>query len=168
MNDALNLAKKFSSRFCCDSVMYGAPGRVNLIGEHTDYNDGFVLPAAIGFSCWVAVAPRTDRKIALYSENFDEAMEADLDNAEIQSTGKWPDYPLGVAWALKRAGYRLRGDKVYIRGEVPLGAGRSSSAALEVSTGYALMDLAHDPMDLTRVALLCQTAEPVYAGARDR
>jgi len=69
--------------------------------------------------------PRSDRKIALYSENFDEAMEADLDNAEIHSTGKWPDYPLGVAWALKRAGYRLSGANVYIRGRSPLGAGLS-------------------------------------------
>jgi len=166
MNDALNLAKKFSSRFGGDSVVYRAPGRVNLIGEHTDYNDGFVLPAAIGFSCWVAVAPRSDRKIALYSENFDEAIEADLDNAEIHSTGKWPDYPLGVAWALNRAGYRLSGANVYIRGEVPLGAGLSSSAALEVSTGYALLDLAHDPIELTRLALLCQRAENEFVGAR--
>ena len=91
MNDALNLAKKFSSRFGGDPVVYRAPGRVNLIGEHTDYNDGFVLPAAIGFSCWVAVAPRSDRKIALYSENFDEAMEAAREALKRGNSAYFPD-----------------------------------------------------------------------------
>ena len=166
MNDARDLPRKFSFRFGGDAAVYRAPGRVNLIGEHTDYNDGFVLPVAIGFSCWIALAPRKDRKIALYSENFDESIEADLDNAKIHSTGKWPDYPLGVAWALERAGYRLGGVNVYIRGEVPLGAGLSSSAALEVSTGYSLLDLARYPIDLTKLALLCQQAENEFVGAR--
>ena len=166
MNNAFDLPKKFRARFSGEAVVYRAPGRVNLIGEHTDYNDGLVLPAAIGFSCWIAIAPRTDRKIALYSENFDEAIEADLDNAKIHSTGKWPDYPLGVAWSLEKAGYRLKGANIYIRGEVPLGAGLSSSAALEVSTGYALLDLANHPIELTKLALLCQQAENEFVGAR--
>src|SRR5258705_549288 len=166
MNDALNLAKKFSSRFGGDSMVYRAPGRVNLIGEHTDYNDGFVLPAAIGFSWWVASAGRKDRKLVLYSENFDESIEADLDSLRTRATEKWADYPLGVAWALEQAGFRLRGANLYIRGDVPLGAGLSSSAALEVSTGLALLDLDHYPIELTKLALLCQKAENEFVGAR--
>jgi galactokinase len=166
MSDASDLSAKFRSRFGGEPVTYRAPGRVNLIGEHTDYNDGFVLPVAIGFSCWVSVAPRNDRKIALYSENFDESIEADLDNVKIHATGKWPDYPLGVAWILEKAGYHLGGANIYIRGQVPLGAGLSSSAALEVSTGYALLDLAHRPIELTKLALLCQKAENEFVGAR--
>src|SRR5438132_12906691 len=130
MNDALNLAKKFSSRFGGDPVVYRAPGRVNLIGEHTDYNDGFVLPAAIGFSCWVAIAPREDRKLVVYSQNFDGTLEANLDGLSPRARRLWVDYPSGVAWALEQAGYRLRGANLYIFGNVPLGAGLSSSAAI--------------------------------------
>src|SRR3989475_6032028 len=108
MNDALNLGKKFSSSFGGDSVVYRAPGRVNLIGEHTDYNDGYVLPAAIGFSCWVAIGPRDDHKLVLYSENFAEARESDLNELGARGSGHWSDYPFGVAWALRDAGYQLR------------------------------------------------------------
>lgn len=163
---ARKLLAKFKSRFCSAANVYRAPGRVNLIGEHTDYNDGFVLPIAIGLSCWVAVAERSDRKLVLYSENFDESVEADLDNLKPHATGTWADYPVGVAWALEQAGYRLRGVNLYIVGEVPFGAGLSSSAAVEVSVGYALMDLARYPIESTKLALLCQRAENEFVGAR--
>ncbi len=165
MNDVRSLLTKFNSRFGGTASVYRAPGRVNLIGEHTDYNDGFVLPATIGFSCWVAIAGRNDRKINVYSENYDESVEADLDELKVHSTGKWADYPLGVAWALEKAGYRLQGANLYLLGEVPLGAGLSSSAAVEVSTAYALLDLAHHPFETTKVALLCQKAENEFVGA---
>ena len=147
-------------------ALYRAPGRVNLIGEHTDYNDGFVLPAAIGFSCWVAIAPRTDRKLVVYSDNLSETVEVNLDGLTPRATGKWADYPLGVAWALERGGYRLRGANVYIDGEIPLGAGLSSSAAVEVSTGYALLDASGYEIDRKQLALLCQRAENEFVGAR--
>src|SRR6202171_3222052 len=114
MNKAHELLTSFKARFGTGASVYRAPGRVNLIGEHTDYNDGFVLPAAIGFSCWVAIAPRDDRKLALYSENFEEFAEADLDNLKIHATRKWADYALGVAWALEQAGYHLGGANLYI------------------------------------------------------
>jgi galactokinase len=166
MNQVRELLAKFNSRFHSAAKVYRAPGRVNLIGEHTDYNEGFVLPAAIGFSCWVAVALRDDRKMALYSENFDEFVEADLDNLKVRATGKWADYPLGVALALEQAGYRLCGANLYILGEVPLGAGLSSSAALEVSSGFALMHLAHHSIALKELSLLCQRAENEFVGAR--
>src|SRR5437588_9802878 len=109
MNDAQTVLAKFSSRFGAAAGVYRAPGRVNLIGEHTDYNQGFVLPAAIGFSCWVAISPRADRKIALYSENFDEAADATIDTIAKSGAKSWSEYPLGVAWALRRAGYPLLG-----------------------------------------------------------
>ena len=166
MERAKELLKKFRSRFGGPATVFRAPGRVNLIGEHTDYNEGFVFPSAIGFYCWVAIAPRNDRRLALYSENFAEAVEANLDELRIPATGKWADYPLGVAWALEQAGYVLRGANIYILGEVPLGAGLSSSAAVEVSTALALMDVAQHTIATKKLALLCQKAENEFVGAR--
>jgi galactokinase len=166
MNKAHELLKSFKARFGTDASVYRAPGRVNLIGEHTDYNDGLVMPAAIGFACWVAIARRPDRKLILYSENFGEAYEADLDELGGRRSGHWADYPLGVAWALQDAGYRLQGANLYIAGDVPLGAGLSSSAAIEVSSGYSLLSLANHEVDRTRLARLCQRAENEFVGAR--
>jgi galactokinase len=165
MNKANELLTSFKSHFGARASVYRAPGRVNLIGEHTDYNEGFVLPAAIGFSCWVGIASRDDRKLVLYSENFKETREVELDELRARS-GHWSDYPLGVAWALREAGYRLRGADIYFAGDVPLGAGLSSSAAIEVSTGYALLSAAGHAIDRTKLALLCQRAENEFVGAR--
>jgi galactokinase len=166
MNKAHELLTSFKARFGTGASVYRAPGRVNLIGEHTDYNEGFVLPAAIGFSCWVGIAPRADRKLILYSENFGEAHETTWDALGARGSGHWSDYPLGVAWALQEAGYRLPGADIYIAGDVPLGAGLSSSAAIEVSTGYALLSASGHAIDRTKLALLCQRAENEYVGAR--
>src|ERR1700736_1178245 len=167
MDKARELLANFKSRFGTSrAAVYRAPGRVNLIGEHTDYNQGFVLPAAIGFSCWVAIAPRQDRQLVLYSENFGARHEANLDQLQPRATGNWPDYPLGVAWALQDAGYRLGGANLAMFGEVPIGAGLSSSAAVEVSTGYALLSVFYHQIDRTKLALLCQRAETEFVGAR--
>jgi|GraSoi_2013_80cm_1033760.scaffolds.fasta_scaffold03734_2 galactokinase len=166
MNKAHELLASFKSRFGTGASVCRAPGRVNLIGEHTDYNDGYVLPAAIGFSCWVGIAPRVDRQLILFSENYGEVHEAGLDELGVRGSGHWADYPLGVAWALQEAGYRLRGANIDIAGDVPLGAGLSSSAAIEVSTGYALLSAANHTIDRTKLALLCQRAENEYVGAR--
>ena len=166
MIDPRAVLAKFRARFDSAAAVYRAPGRVNLIGEHTDYNGGFVLPAAIGFSCWVAIAPRDDRKLVVYSENFDETHEVSLDALSPRTPKRWVDYPAGVAWALEQAGFRLRGANLYIVGEVPLGAGLSSSAAIDVATGYALLATSRYPIDRTRLALLCQRAENEFVGAR--
>jgi galactokinase len=166
MDQGHTLLAKFHAKFHSAAKVFRAPGRVNLIGEHTDYNDGFVFPAAIGFSCWVAIAPRDDRKLVLYSENFDESVESNLDDLGVRATGKWADYPVGAAWALQQAGYRLRGANLYIVGDVPLGAGLSSSAAVEVSTAFALLEAANQPIELKALALLCQRAENEFVGAR--
>src|ERR1700741_1115395 len=145
MDRGRELLNKFKARFGSSGSLVRAPGRVNLIGEHTDYTEGFGLPAAIDFSCWVVIGTRSDRKLELYSENFDEAVEATLDDLKTRATEKWANYPLGTAWSLKQAGYLLTGADIYIAGDVPLGAGLSSSAAVEVSTGYALMTAARIP-----------------------
>jgi galactokinase len=166
MDKAHELLDKFKSRFGTAASVYRAPGRVNLIGEHTDYNEGFVLPAAIGFSCWVAIAPRADRKLVIHSENFGASVEVDLDNLPAHGSGAWSDYPVGVAWAHVQAGHHPRGANLFITGEVPLGSGLSSSAAVEVSVGYAMQDIAKQAIDRTKLALLCQRAENEFVGAR--
>jgi galactokinase len=147
-------------------VVFRAPGRVNLIGEHTDYNGGFVLPACIGFSCWVAAAPREDRKLVVHSENFNETVEACTDANHLRPTRKWSDYPFGVAWVLQEAGHLLRGANLYVRGEIPLGAGLSSSAAIEVAVTCALLHCSGYEIDRTKVPIYSQRAENDFVGAR--
>ena len=139
---------------------------MNLIGEHTDYNDGFVLPAAIGFCCWVAAARRSDRKLVIHSENFNETVEASLDSLAPPSKKHWANYPLGVAWALEKSGKRVSGANLFIAGEVPLGAGLSSSAAVEVAVGFALLNQSGYDIERTELAKLCQRAENEFVGAR--
>jgi galactokinase len=158
--------EKFQARFGHEGKLFRAPGRVNLIGEHTDYNDGFVLPAAINFSCWVAVSPRNDRQLVVHSENFGEHVEVSLGKSESWPRKGWMAYPLGVAWILEKNGLLNSGCNLYIAGDVPLGSGLSSSAAIEVATGSALVQGLGNSVDLTRLALLCQTAENDYVGAR--
>lgn len=160
------LREKFRSFFRSDARIFRAPGRVNLIGEHTDYNEGFVMPMAIGLSCWGAIGERPDRKLVISSGNFDGFFEADLDALPSSLSRKWQDYPIGVALTLQRAGYRLAGANLYIHGDVPLGIGLSSSAAIEVCTGLALVELSGHEIDRTRLALLCQAAENEFIGSR--
>lgn len=145
---------------------FRAPGRVNLIGEHTDYNDGFVMPAAIDLSAFVTVTPREDRNLQIRSENFDEEIEFALDAPEPARRRHWSDYPVGVAVILERAGYRLRGARLRIRGEVPLGAGLSSSAAVTVATACALAANSNLTIARRELAQLCQKAENEFVGAR--
>src|SRR5271155_607402 len=159
MQNSLDLEGRFQACFGGAPKLYRAPGRVNLIGEHTDYNDGFVMPAAIDFSCWVAAASRNDGQLVIYSENLGRSVEASLKSDPLRPRHDWSDYVLGVAATLQQAGYRLQGANLYIWGEVPLGAGLSSSAAIEVAVAYALVDLLGEPIDRVRLASLCQRAE---------
>jgi galactokinase len=164
MQQAVELKQKFAEVYGGAPRVFRAPGRVNLIGEHTDYNDGFVMPAAIDFSTWAAIAPRADDRLALYSENFAEQVEFALSDA--QPRRHWSDYPHGVAVMVQRAGHQLRGANVLLRGEVPLGAGLSSSAAIEVATSYALLQIAGIEVDRRELAQLCQRAENEFVGTR--
>jgi galactokinase len=160
------LGEHFRRKFRATPRVYAAPGRVNLIGEHTDYNDGFVMPAAIGFSTQVAVAARDDRRLLIHSENYAEQVEFDLDNLPLARASHWSDYALGVVEMIAQSGVRLRGANVMISGNVPQGAGLSSSASIEVAVGYALLDLAGQAIDLTKLALLSQRAENEFVGAK--
>jgi len=157
------LERQFGSKA---SVVARAPGRVNLIGEHTDYNDGFVMPAALEFDTWVAAAERADRRVHLQSMNFKERVEFDLDNIHPGSTNHWSDYVRGVAGVLEQQGTKLRGTNLLIRGDVPLGAGLSSSASLEVATGLAMCAIAEVELDRRKLALLSQRAEHEYVGTK--
>ena len=145
---------------------YRAPGRVNLIGEHTDYNDGFVMPVAIDRHTSVSLEPRTDRRLIARSDAYDDAADIDLDAIGGGATGHWSDYVRGVAAVLERDGHRLGGADLQICSDVPIGAGLSSSAALEVAVGGALLDAAGIDLDRTALALACQRAEHEFAGTR--
>ena len=161
-----DLAARFQAEFDAPPRIFSAPGRVNLIGEHTDYNDGFVLPSAIGFYTHVAVSPRSDRRLALRSMEFGDGFEFDLDQMPFQRLGSWCDYVLGVAQSLDQAGSRCSGANLLVQGDVPIGAGLSSSAAIEVATAMALLSLSQEKIPITDVPRLCQKAENEFVGAR--
>src|SRR4051812_43248420 len=156
------LAAAFEQSFGRPGRVYRAPGRVNLIGEHTDYNDGFVMPIALDRATWVAGAPRQDRRIVARSASHGER-SVDLDGDVPRRTGEWSDYVFGVA-ALLDEQQGLTGADLLIQSDVPEGAGLSSSAALEVSTGFALLDLSGRTIDGTALARVSQHAEQVYVG----
>jgi galactokinase len=145
---------------------YRAPGRVNLIGEHTDYNGGFVMPVAIDLYTQVTITSRDDRKLIIHSESFSDDVEFDLDDPHPMASGHWSDYVRGVAVTLERAGFKLTGAELEIRSTVPIGAGLSSSAALEVAAGYGLLDNSGIQIDRIELAKLCQQAENEFVGMR--
>jgi len=140
-----------------------APGRVNLIGEHTDYNDGFVLPLAIDRAIWIALRPRDDRRVTVFSVDYDESGEFSLDQLTNEKSG-WIEYIKGTAWSLQEAGYQLSGFDGVLLGDVPLGAGLSSSAALEMATARAFAAASDLPWDAAKMAKLGQRAENQWIG----
>jgi galactokinase len=166
MTIADNLTTEFLRLWGGIPSLYRAPGRVNLIGEHTDYNDGFVMPAALEFSTMTAILPRSDRRLRIHSLALSETVEFDLDGSDPAPRRDWADYVLGVAIMLERAGHRLRGADLMLQSSVPMGAGMSSSAALEVSVGYALLTESCLPVNLVELAQCCQRAENEFVGMR--
>jgi galactokinase len=146
--------------------VWAAPGRVNLIGEHTDYNDGFVMPFALPHQAVAAVSRRDDGLLRLHSADMEGGVaELRLDALAPGTDTAWTAYPAGVVWALREAGHELTGADVHLSSTVPAGAGLSSSAALEVVTALALNDLHGLDLPRWRLARLCQRAENVYVGA---
>jgi len=164
--DARQFAQHFEKVFGDRPLIFRAPGRVNLIGEHTDYNDGFVMPAAVGFSAYAAIAARRDRKLAIRSDELPGDFEFDLDHLPQQRTGAWSDYVLGVASVLRQRGHALAGANLLVHGEVPIGAGLSSSAAIEVASALALLSLGQTQLPLPEIAKLCREAENSFVGAQ--
>jgi galactokinase len=147
-------------------AIFSAPGRVNLIGEHTDYNEGFVMPSAIGFRTRITTSPRLERKLRIQSQEFSQSFEFDLDNLPRQATGAWCDYVLGVAVGLQQTGHVLRAADLLVQSDLPIGAGLSSSAALEVASALALLSPNSTEFPLVEVAKLCRHAENTFIGAR--
>ena len=146
--------------------VFQAPGRVNLIGEHTDYNDGFVMPAAIDFHTWVAAAPRSDKSFVVHSTNFDETVTFALDDQTPSAKHHWSDYVRGVVLQLRNAGVTVGGTSLLLNGNVPLGSGLSSSASIEMAVAFALNSLFNGGIDRRQLATLCQRAENEFVGAR--
>jgi galactokinase len=160
-----DLSKTFVRLYGGKPDFVQAPGRVNLIGEHTDYNHGFVLPAAIQFHTTVAHATRNDEHLVVYSENYAEQVEFSLNQLPYAPHHHWSDYVVGVAHKLIEQKIVLPGANLLIRGNVPQGAGLSSSASLELALCLAFLELAHHTLDGTEMALLCQRAENEFVGA---
>jgi len=155
---------EFRQRFNASSpFLVRAPGRVNLIGEHTDYNDGFVLPMAIDRAVWIALRAREDRRVVLRSLDFDETAEFDFDSLA-KGKAHWIEYVKGTAWALQEAGYRLRGFEGVIAGDVPIGAGLSSSAAMEMASARAFAAVSDFAWEPVTMAKLGQRAENQWIG----
>jgi galactokinase len=161
-----DLFKTFVQLFGTRPHFVQAPGRVNLIGEHTDYNGGFVLPTAIQFHTTVGYASRKDKQLVVYSENYAEQVEFSLGQLPSAPGHHWSDYVLGVAHKLLERGIPLSGANLLIYGDVPQGAGLSSSASLEVAVCQAFLQLADRELDGNDMALLCQRAENEFVGAR--
>ncbi len=164
----MDLQRKVTREFerlfgAAPAVVARAPGRVNLIGEHTDYNDGFVLPMAIDRAVWIAARPRGDHRVAIHSLNFDEASEFALGELRNTQAG-WSEYLKGMAWALQESGYRLRGWEGVLVSDVPVGAGLSSSAALELATARIFAAISELPWNAAEIARIGQHAENEWVG----
>jgi galactokinase len=164
MIDVRPLVVAFQERYTTKPRIFRAPGRVNLIGEHTDYNDGFVLPMAIDRETVVAIAPRVDRILRVWSVNLEDSQELNLDKPGPGRRGSWMDYVEGIAAALADRGLTLSGADIALTSDVGIGSGLSSSAALEISLGTALIAVAGSTIDKLSLALAGQTAEHRHVG----
>jgi galactokinase len=155
---------EFQRRFGTQAtIVVRSPGRVNLIGEHTDYNDGFVLPMTIDRAAWIALRPRTDGKVVVHSLDFDQTAEFDLNHLQ-KENATWEEYIKGVAWALRESAYKLQGWDGVMAGDVPVGAGLSSSAALELATARAFAAVSDFVWNAPVMAKLGQKAENQWVG----
>jgi len=163
MHDVKVFREMHKKRFGAVPMIFAAPGRVNLIGEHTDYAEGFVMPAAINFATLAGISPRSDGKIAVYSENQGE--EKVFDGVQVKGTKEWTDYPMGTVAILAGEGHKIPGFSLSIWSDVPLSSGLSSSAALEVATAFAVLGLLGASYPGPVLARLCQRAENEFVGA---
>lgn len=160
-----DLTRLFASAFeGTPDLIVRSPGRINIIGEHTDYNNGFVLPAAISQAVYIAVRRRADEVIQLFAADYDESMSTTT--AALAPTGTWADYILGVADQLQKAGHALPGFDLVMTGNIPAGAGLSSSAAIECAVAFGLNELLSAGFDRLQLVKMAQAAEHAFAGVR--
>jgi galactokinase len=164
--DEVEALRVHRQRFGREGRAFGAPARVNLIGEHTDYTGGFVMPMAIDFTTVAIISPRDDGRAVFYSLNFDEEVSFKIAGLGRTPRGHWSDYPLGVVWSLALEGVSVGGFSMSLAGNVPVGAGLSSSASLEVATAMALLSHAGAELPLKTVATLCRRTENEFVGAK--
>jgi galactokinase len=157
------ISKVFRDKFKKDPLIVRSPGRVNIIGEHTDYNNGFVLPAAIDKAIYIAISPRDDDKINLHAVDFDEDFNCTL-SIITPSKQHWANYVLGIVDQLQKKGFELKGFNAVIDGDVPVGAGLSSSAALECATAFALNEIFDFKLSKLEMVQMAQKAEHLFAG----
>lgn len=153
-------------RYGQDGRVFAAPARVNLIGEHTDYTGGLVMPMAIGFRTLAVVSPRDDGMAAFYSANYEEEATFEIASLPRAPREHWSDYPAGVLWSLLQERIAIGGFNMSLAGDVPLGAGLSSSASVEVAAAMALLGHAGVTLPLEKIATLCRRAENEYVGAK--
>lgn len=165
MNFTSKVYKKFKELYIDEPIIVRSPGRVNLIGEHTDYNNGFVLPAAINKAVFAGISKRKDNTIVLYAAEFNKHFTSNLQSLA-PSKERWPDYILGVVDQLQKQGFALSGFNMVLDGNVPIGAGMSSSAAVECATAKALSELFS--LDLSKIDIVkaAQSAEHNFAGVK--
>lgn len=164
MNLTRQLATSFQNAFHADPLLICSPGRVNLIGEHTDYNEGFVLPAAIDKAIYLAVGPRSDNELHFVAHDLNETHQGLL--SSVMPTHTWADYLLGVVAQFQLAGYPISGLNCVFGGTIPMGAGLSSSAALENGVGVALNELYDLGLDRVTMLKLSRRAENEFVGAK--
>lgn len=164
-NNALvdNISAVYHQKFGGESMLVRSPGRVNIIGEHTDYNEGFVLPAAIDKAIYIAIGKRDDQQIQLYSQEFKEEHEIKISELG-KSSLQWANYILGVVDQLLKRGHAVKGFNLVVDGNVPIGAGLSSSAAVECATAFALNELFGFNIPRLELVKIAQKAEHEYAG----
>src|SRR5690606_6264590 len=146
-----DVRNKFNELFGGDPIVVRAPGRINLIGEHTDYNRGFVMPAAVNKEIFFAIGPSDDKRSVIYSMRYDEEFEVDLAKTRPVDEPKWVNYLLGVLYQLTELGHRLKPFRCVFGGNIPLGAGMSSSAAMECGFIYAINELNRLDLDKLRM-----------------
>ncbi len=146
--------------------VFNAPGRVNIIGEHTDYNGGYVLPVAINLSILAAARKRKDRKIYLESLNFNKKVVSSLGKLKYEEKKDWANYPLSVAWVLEKESIELSGADIIFEGNIPVASGLSSSAAIEVLTMKCFLELSDQSIEERRIPLLCREAENKFIGVK--
>jgi galactokinase len=160
------LLHRHVKRFGAAERVFQAPGRVNLIGEHTDYTGGLVMPAAIDFNTVAVLGPAKDGRSVIHSVDFKKEFEFDASALPEKPKHDWTDYPAGVLWSLQQSGVMAPQFTMTLQGDVPLGAGLSSSASIEVAVAFAVLALAGKSMSLTDVALACKKAENGFVGAQ--
>lgn len=159
-----SISQKYTQLFVGDPMVVRSPGRINIIGEHTDYNDGFVLPAAIDKSAYLAIALRDDNEIHLVADDLNEKFSIGIDDLKPIRDTSWPNYILGAVAQFQNNGIALRGFNAVLTSDVPIGAGLSSSAAVECATTFALNKLLHTGINKIDMVKMAQSAEHEYPG----